>query len=113
MVSVPADCTLDEALTLISEGAILGHGDVYQIAADVIDHQIKSGEYSNWAATALAVGVAKEQDSVHARPGSPSRLCRACATRDRRTTGTDPDSGFGCRPCPCPARRRRVRRRGQ
>ncbi|MDP9336302.1 MAG: hypothetical protein M3Q30_23725 [Actinomycetota bacterium] len=43
VVSVQADCTLDEALTLISDRAIVDHRDAYEIAAAVIDRKISFG----------------------------------------------------------------------
>jgi AmiR/NasT family two-component response regulator len=43
MVSVQADCTLDEALTLINERAWVSRHTVYEVAAAVVDRAIRFG----------------------------------------------------------------------
>lgn len=41
MVSVQAECALDEALVMMSERAIVNHCTVYEIAVGVIDRTIR------------------------------------------------------------------------
>jgi AmiR/NasT family two-component response regulator len=44
MVSIQADCTIDDALTMISNRAMVEHHTVEEIAISVIDGSIRFGE---------------------------------------------------------------------
>ena len=43
MVSVQAECSIDEALILIGERALVQHRDVIEIADAVLEHLIRFG----------------------------------------------------------------------
>jgi hypothetical protein len=73
MVSVQANCHVDEALNLMAERAFIAHVPLDQIAAAVHDHSVRFGPDPTWA------GNEKPQPRLERR----ARLRRACECRAR------------------------------
>jgi AmiR/NasT family two-component response regulator len=47
IVSIQADCELEQAYVLMSERAAVAHRSLADIAQSVVDHSIRFGPYAN------------------------------------------------------------------